>query len=108
MIPPANSGKSHAHCSTCEAVCCRLTVILEPEDHIPEHLTTRSPDGLHVMSHGEDGWCVALNTTRMNCSIYESRPAVCRRFVMNGPYCRAIRTEYDASNIASVRRAPIA
>lgn len=30
----------------------------------------------------------------MNCGIYESRPTVCRRFTMDGPYCRAVRNEY--------------
>jgi uncharacterized protein len=82
-----------AHCSTCKALCCRLTVVLHAEDHVPEHLTTYSSDGLHLMKRGEDGWCSALNTARMNCSIYETRPSACRRFVMNGPYCKAIRTE---------------
>lgn len=84
------------HCSTCEAVCCRLTVVLQPDDRVPDHLTAYTPEGLHVMKRGEDGWCVALNGVRMNCGIYETRPSVCRRFVMNGPYCRAIRDEYDA------------
>lgn len=46
------------------------------------------------MAHAEDGWCVALDRTRMNCGIYENRPAVCRRFFMGGPYCRAIRSDY--------------
>lgn len=30
----------------------------------------------------------------MNCGIYETRPEVCRRFVMGGPYCNAVRAEY--------------
>lgn len=92
-----------AHCSRCEAVCCRLTVVLQPEDDIPAHLTAYSPEGLRVMARGEDGWCVALNGTRMNCGIYETRPSVCRRFVMNGPYCRAIRTEYSDPAAAHLR-----
>ena len=25
-------------CARCDAVCCRLTVVLQPEDDIPEHL----------------------------------------------------------------------
>ena len=92
-----------AHCSACEAVCCRLMVVLQPEDRVPAHLTARSPEGLLVMKRGEDGWCVALNGARMNCGIYETRPAVCRRFVMNGPYCRAIRAEYSDPAAASAR-----
>lgn len=85
-----------AHCSSCRAACCRLTVILQPDDQVPEDLTTHSPEGLHVMRLGEDGWCVALNRAHMNCSIYETRPAVCRRFAMSGPYCKSIHTGRSA------------
>lgn len=103
VTSPASPTKGTAHCSTCEAVCCRLTVVLQDEDRIPDHLTTYSPEGLHVMKHSEDGWCVALNTVRMNCGIYETRPSVCRRFVMNGPYCKAIRAEYSDPVAAGAR-----
>lgn len=83
-----------AHCTRCDAVCCRLTVVLQPDDAVPVHLTTRLDSGLHVMARDEEGWCVALDGARMNCGIYESRPSVCRRFAMNGPYCRVVRDEY--------------
>lgn len=46
------------------------------------------------MRRDEEGWCVALNSARMNCGIYDSRPAVCSRFVMGGPYCKAVRADY--------------
>jgi uncharacterized protein len=89
------SGKP-AHCDACRALCCRLTVVLQPGDRIPEHLTTHLDSGLHVMARGENGWCVAMDETHMNCGIYADRPSVCRRFVMDGPYCRAIQ-EPDAA-----------
>lgn len=95
MTKTAPSSGAGARCSSCEAVCCRLTVVLQSEDHIPAYLTTVSPEGLRVMRRSEEGWCVALNTTDMNCGIYETRPSVCRRFVMNGPYCKAVRAEYN-------------
>lgn len=82
------------HCSRCEAVCCRLTVVLDAGDRVAEHLTTVDEAGLHVMARDEDGWCVALDATRMCCSIYPSRPAVCRRFVMGASYCQAVREDY--------------
>lgn len=85
--PPAN-------CAQCDAVCCRLTVVLQPEEQFPAHLTTTLPSGLRAMAQDEEGWCVALDGARMNCGIYDSRPAVCRRFVMDGPYCHAVREEY--------------
>jgi len=92
--PRSLHAEEPANCARCDAVCCRLTVVLQPEDRIPSHLTTQLPGGLLVMAHDEEGWCVALDGGRMNCGIYESRPAVCRRFAMDGPYCRAVRADY--------------
>lgn len=83
-----------ANCASCAAVCCRLVVVLEAGDDIPAALTAELPQGHRVMAHAEDGWCVAMDRTHMNCGIYANRPAVCRRFVMNGPYCKAIRADY--------------
>ncbi|HEY5972837.1 MAG TPA: YkgJ family cysteine cluster protein [Pseudoxanthomonas sp.] len=81
-------------CGHCDAVCCRLTVVLLPDDHVAEHLTTYTDAGLHVMARDEEGWCVAIDSSRMCCSIYESRPEVCRKFSMAGPYCLEIRADY--------------
>jgi len=81
-------------CSDCDAVCCRLTVVLMPEDRIPSHLTTRTRHGLEVMARDEEGWCVAVDQNRMCCSIYEQRPAICRKFAMGSAYCRDERAAY--------------
>jgi Fe-S-cluster containining protein len=81
-------------CGHCDAVCCRLTVVLMPEDKVAEHLTTHTAAGLHVMARDEEGWCVALDNAGMCCSTYESRPGICRRFKMAGPYCREVRADY--------------
>ncbi|MDQ2703301.1 MAG: YkgJ family cysteine cluster protein [Pseudomonadota bacterium] len=84
-------------CSACEAVCCRLTVVVMPEDDVPRHFLSQEPGGLTVMAHGDDGWCAALDRTHMRCGIYERRPDVCRRFAMGGGYCRSVRAEFEAS-----------
>ncbi len=81
-------------CARCDAVCCRLAVVLQPEDRIPAHLTTYTDAGLHVMARDPEGWCVAIDAGRMCCSIYATRPDTCRRFAMGGPYCHDIRDEY--------------
>ena len=44
-------------CSSCDAVCCRLTVLVMPEDKVPRHLIARNEHGLEVMARGEDGLC---------------------------------------------------
>ena len=89
-------------CSRCDAVCCRLTVVLQPEDRIPAHLTAITDAGLEVMARDEEGWCVAVDGARMRCSIYESRPQVCRRFVMSGPYCEDIQADYKDRNLRGI------
>ncbi|HPN79457.1 YkgJ family cysteine cluster protein [Dokdonella sp.] len=78
-------------CSSCEAVCCRLTVVLEASDEVPEHLVAHGENGVDTMAHDKDGWCSALDRSRQCCSIYGQRPSVCRRFAMGGGYCRLER-----------------
>ncbi len=93
---------SEVDCGHCDAVCCRLTVVLQAEDRIPLHYTTWTATGLHVMARDEEGWCVALDSSRMQCSIYESRPDTCRRFAMGGPYCREVRADYSDRNARGI------
>ncbi|MFC6841719.1 YkgJ family cysteine cluster protein [Xanthomonas theicola] len=89
------AAEKNVACDRCDAICCRLTVLLMPEDEVPDHLTERTAEGLHVMARDEDGWCVAVDSKRMCCSIYAQRPAICRKFTMAGPYCRDIRRIHD-------------
>ena len=87
----ADSGRDRSvQCDACDAICCRLTVVLDADDRVPAHLTTQTREGLRVMARDEEGWCAAVGPD-MGCTIYASRPQVCRRFVMGGPYCRDIR-----------------
>ena len=81
-------------CDTCDAVCCRQTVVLQRRDRIPAHLTERTADGRLVMARDEEGWCVAVNASSMRCSIYATRPEVCSSFEMDGPCCRALRSDH--------------
>lgn len=81
------------HCNRCDALCCRLTVVLFAGDDIPSHLTDVNEQGVTIMARDADGWCVALDGAKMNCGIYETRPAICRKFTMAGPYCREVRIE---------------
>lgn len=90
----ARLGHERVSCAACDAVCCRLTVVVMPDDVVPRHFVERSPEGLDVMGRCEEGWCVALDHARMCCSIYELRPQVCRQFAMGGGHCRAARHDY--------------
>lgn len=102
--PTPPHGEDAVSCSHCDAVCCRLTVVVTPEDTlVPRHLVERDPRGLDVMARDEDGWCVAVDQSRMCCSIYELRPYTCRKFAMGSGYCRseraAYRTRFDGDAI---------
>jgi Fe-S-cluster containining protein len=90
------------HCDRCDAVCCRLTVVLMPEDDVPLRFTARNEHGVEVMARDEDGWCVAIDQARMCCSIYELRPTICRKFPMGGPYCRDVRADYADRNARGI------
>lgn len=92
---PADAGALPVvHCSTCDAVCCRLTVVLLPGDAVPAHLTAVTKDGIEVMARDEEGWCVAQDPSHHGCTIYATRPLLCRKFAMGGPYCLDVREDY--------------
>ncbi|MDO5505910.1 MAG: YkgJ family cysteine cluster protein [Pseudoxanthomonas suwonensis] len=97
-----STGRGKADCSRCDAVCCRLTVVLQEGDAVPEHLTTTTDAGLHVMARDEEGWCVAVDPAHLHCGIYATRPQVCRRFKMDGPYCRELRKDYRDRNARGI------
>ena len=81
------------HCDTCTGLCCRLTVVLAAGDEaVPAALVDTGAGGLRTMAHRPDGYCVALAGDG-RCGIYAQRPQACRRFLMAGPYCRAIRED---------------
>lgn len=84
----AESIDPSIHCSDCEAVCCRLTVLLMPGDVIPAWLVEHDEHGLAHMAQHEDGWCVAVDRDSMRCTIYASRPQLCRDFATGSHACR--------------------
>ncbi|MFY2764697.1 YkgJ family cysteine cluster protein [Arenimonas sp. MALMAid1274] len=92
-------------CQRCEAVCCRLTVVLMPDEVQPAHLVDVDHRGLDVMRRSEDGWCAALDRVQMRCGIYDTRPSICRKFAMGGAYCRDERKSYR--KLTAGRRIPM-
>jgi Fe-S-cluster containining protein len=79
--------RSPISCSTCEACCCRLEVLLTDDGGIPPGMTVVDRWGGWVMRRLGDGWCAALDRNTMLCSIYEQRPRPCREFEMAGSEC---------------------
>lgn len=90
-------------CANCEAVCCRLTVVLAADECMPDHLVAMSAQGVRTMAHDADGWCSALDRVNKCCSIYAQRPSVCRKFAMGGGYCRLEREKFERSRQAGIR-----
>lgn len=80
-------------CSTCQANCCRLEVMLITDTGVPERFIAFDDWGGMTMSRLDDGWCAALDRNTMLCSIYDKRPFICREFEMGGYECLAERTE---------------
>lgn len=101
-IDTNDTSTPEPHCAACDAVCCRMTVVLQEGDDVAEHLTDYSAAGQQVMARDEFGWCVAVDPAGGGCSIYSSRPDVCRRFRMGGPYCIAIREDYSDRNAKGI------
>ncbi len=89
-------------CDNCDAVCCRLTVVLMPEDRVPNRFVIENDHGTQIMAKGEDGWCQALDLNTMRCTIYDMRPGICRKFAMGGPYCRSERDDWRGIALALV------
>lgn len=86
---------SSVSCARCEAVCCRMTVVLMPDDRVPQWLVHRGASGLETLAKGEDGWCAAVDPVTFGCTIYDDRPGICRKFTMGGPSCRDERERWS-------------
>jgi len=80
-------------CSKCEAICCRLEVLLITDAAVPEQFVEFDEWGGGRMQRLDDGWCAALDRNTMNCTIYDRRPFICRQLDMGGDECVAIRAD---------------
>lgn len=92
--PYEESVDPTVRCTSCEAICCRLTVVLMPDDHVPSWLIDRDLHGMETLAKGEDGWCAAVDPNTFRCTIYEDRPAICRKYAMGSPSCRDERQKW--------------
>ena len=74
-------------CRNCQACCCRLEVMLITDAGVPDNFIEVDKWGGRRMVRLDDGWCSALDRNRMLCTIYATRPGVCRDFDMGGDEC---------------------
>jgi Fe-S-cluster containining protein len=81
-------------CGECAAVCCRLLVVLMPDDDVPVQMIDRDDRDLEVMARRDDGWCTALDRDTLRCTIYARRPFICREYEMGASECRVDRADW--------------
>ncbi|MEH6469716.1 MAG: YkgJ family cysteine cluster protein [Halopseudomonas sp.] len=96
LTPPPESS---ATCSSCEACCCRLPVMLITDTGVPERLIATDRWGASTMERLDDGWCSALDRNTMMCQIYQNRPLICREFEMGESECIAERAAYAGAAV---------
>jgi len=80
-------------CSSCQACCCRLEVIILTNTGVPQRHIQTDEWGGEVMARLDDGWCSALDRDTLLCTIYENRPLICREFEMGSYECIAERSK---------------
>jgi len=74
-------------CASCQAICCRLEVMLITDTGVPDRFIEMDKWGGMSMARLDDGWCAALDRDSMRCMIYENRPFICREYEMGGYEC---------------------
>lgn len=83
--------KKDVICSSCQACCCRLEVLIISDTGVPQRHIAIDEWGGETMRRLNDGWCSALNRETLMCTIYENRPWNCREFEMGSYDCRLER-----------------
>lgn len=76
-IEPAEPIDCENRIALCKAACCRLSVLLSPQD-LAEGIVSWDPRRRYFNSQEADGSCVHLERPGCRCSIYANRPGVCR------------------------------
>tara|TARA_B110000908_G_C10121061_1_gene387632 strand:+ start:295 stop:594 length:300 start_codon:yes stop_codon:yes gene_type:complete len=83
-----NISEPPISCSSCQACCCRLEVMIITDTGVPDRYIASDEWGGQTMLRLEDGWCSAVDRETFMCTIYENRPLICREFEMGSDECR--------------------
>ena len=81
------------HCSTCQAACCQMQVMIIDDTGMPDRFIETDASGIQSVRRLEDAWCKALNRNTFLCDQYAVRPTICREFEMGGADCQSTRVE---------------
>lgn len=96
LSSPSESVESEVSCSTCQACCCRLEVMIISDTGVPEKHIAVDEWGGETMLRLEDGWCSAVDRDTYMCTIYENRPWICREFATGSYQCLDERAGIDS------------
>jgi len=66
-----------------------VVTLVQGQDVVPEEFAVER-EGEWCMDQRGDGACVALDPVTRLCTIYASRPQVCRDFTRGTDLCRAV------------------
>lgn len=78
-------------CSSCQACCCRLEVMIISDTGVPQKHIAQDEWGGETMLRLKDGYCSALDRQTSMCTIYNNRPLICRDFEMGSFECEVER-----------------
>jgi hypothetical protein len=76
-LPAGEPIDCESRVALCKAACCRLNVILSPQD-LAEGIASWDPQRPYFNAQDAAGYCTHLEQPACRCSIYANRPAPCR------------------------------
>jgi Fe-S-cluster containining protein len=79
-------------CMGCGACCHKMLTDVGRFNNVPEEMTF-TLGGVRYMQQRADETCVALDLDTMLCTIYEDRPATCRKFKEGSIKCLGIKAK---------------
>ena len=79
------------NCGDCTFCCKKTLVFILPDDDYPYETTQE--EGLEVLAQKPNGDCIYLDN---GCSIYKSRPLMCKAYFCIDFYRAAVKNNYTA------------
>ena len=76
-------------CAGCGRCCHQTVELADGVDHVPEAFVVEH-DGVRCLEQRGDGACVALHPVTRLCTIYDTRPRICREFDRGSDLCRRV------------------
>ncbi len=85
----------------CSTFCCRLLVRLYEDERVP---TTDGSTPKGFVDKAPDGLCIHLDRDTHRCSIWETRPRICREYDCNYDHLLQAAIRFGVKNIAQLSR----